>query len=257
MNDKTANNPGTRKSDSKNRILFVVDGDAAYLYFTGMMLQRLDYNVYTAKSAEETLEVIPFAQPLLILTELTLPNMSGLELLRKVKSNPKTKDLPVIIYTSSPDPAVKYRCQEAGCAAFLKKPFDPDELYAAVQSATEDTPRSYARVRTCLSVILGDERDGTRLADSCITALSENGMYVTTPAPLPAGTQMPLTIFLGDAKITVVGIVLYSFRSGEGPLGTSGMGIKFLHVKPEHRAALSAFVKKELTHDIAHHQYEK
>jgi CheY-like chemotaxis protein len=257
MDDKTTGNPEVHKGDAKNRTLFVVDGDAAYLYFTGMMLQRLDYSVYTSKSAEETLEVMQFARPLLILTELALPNMSGLELLRKIKKDPKTKDLPVIIYTASPEPSLKYRCKEEGCAAFLKKPFDPDELYAAVQRATEDTPRSYARLQTCLSAILGDEHEGTRLPHSCITALSENGMYVATPNPLRVGTQLPVTLFVGDAKITLEGAVLYSFEIGKGPLGTSGMGIKFLHMKPEHRSAVSAFIKKELTHDLAHHQHEK
>ena len=257
MDNKTQSNHEALTAEQKNRILFVVDGDASYLYYTGMLLQRLDYSVYTAKSAEETLEVMKFSTPLLILTELALPHMSGIEFLKKIKQDPMTKALPVIMYTASQDPSLKYLCKDAGCAAFLKKPFDPDELYAAVQRATEDTPRSYARLQTCLRVVLGDEREGTHLADSCITALSENGMYVTTSAPLRAGTQIPVIIFLGSEKIEVQGIVLYSFGSGKGPLGTSGMGIKFLQMKPELRSVVSAFIKKELTHDIAHHKAEK
>jgi CheY-like chemotaxis protein len=257
MDDKAANSPETHTGDKKNRILFVVDGDAAYLYYTGMLLQRLNYSVYTAKSAEETLEVIKFATPLLILTEWSLPHMSGLELLMRIKKDPKTESLPVIIYTASSDPSLKYLCQDEGGAAFLKKPFDPDELYAAVQRATEDTPRRYARLHTCLSVILGDEGEGTRITDSCITALSENGMYVTTPKPMPVGTQLPITIFLRDAKITVQGIVLYSFASGKGPLGTSGMGIKFVRMKHEDQAMLTGFIKRELTHDLTRHPDKK
>lgn len=257
MDNKTPSSREAPTAEQKNRILFVVDGDASYLYYTGMLLQRLDYSVYTAKSAEETLEVMKFSTPLLIVTDLTLPHMSGIEFLKKIKEDPKTKALPVIVYTASPDPSLKYLCKDAGCAAFLKKPFDPDELYATVQKATEEKPRSSLRLRTCLSAILGDEHEGTRLPNSCITALSENGMYVTTPNPLRVGTQLPVTLFVGDAKITLQGIVLYSFEAGKGPLGTSGMGIKFMHVKPEHQTMLSVFIKKELTHDLTHHPHEK
>jgi two-component system chemotaxis response regulator CheY len=250
MDDKTKSSAEKDPGDKKNRILFVVDGDASYLYYTGMLLQRLDYSVYTAKTAEETLEVMRFSTPLLILTELALPNMSGIEFLKKIKQEPKTKLLPVIIYTASPDTSLKYQCKEAGCTAYLKKPFGPDELYAAVQRATEEMPRSFARVRTCISAILGDEHEGTRLPATCITALSENGMYVTTAKQFPVGTQLPVVLFLEGMKITLQGIVLYSFESGKGPSGTAGMGVKFINMKPEFKTLITLFVKKELTHDL-------
>jgi two-component system chemotaxis response regulator CheY len=239
-------------SSKKKRILFVVDGDASYLYYTGMLLQRLDYNVYTTRTAEEVLDIMEFAVPLLILTEVSLPRMNGIELLRKIKQNTKTKSVPVIIYTASADLSLKHALQDEGCAAFIRKPFDPDDLFAAVQKATEDKPRRYIRLRTCLSVKLGEDTEGERAIVDCVTALSEDGMYVSTSKPMTVGTQLPITIFLGEKIMRVQGAVLYSFDVGSGPLHTSGMGIKFTHIKIEDRILIKAFVEKELTEDIAH-----
>lgn len=239
-------------SSKKKRILFVVDGDASYLYYTGMLLQRLDYNVYTTRTAEEVLDTMEFASPLLILTETSLPGMGGIELLRKIKQNPKTKSVPVIVYTASADQSLKHACQEEGCAAFLRKPFDPDDLFAAVQKATEQTPRRYIRLRTCLSVKLGEDVERESAMVDCVTALSEDGMYVSTSKPLAVGAQTQMTVFFGNANIQVQGTVLYSFDEGSGPLHTSGMGIKFTRIRSEDRSLIKDFIEKEITGDITH-----
>jgi CheY-like chemotaxis protein/Tfp pilus assembly protein PilZ len=238
-------------SSKKKRVLFVVDGDASYLYYTGMLLQRLDYNVYTTRTAEEVLDIMEFAPPLLVLTETSLPGMDGIQLLRKIKQNPKTKSVPVVVYTASVDQSLKHACQEEGCAAFLRKPFDPDDLFATVQRATEETPRRYIRLQTCLSVKFGEDVERARAMVDCITALSEEGVYISTSKPLAVGTQIQMTIFLGNENIRMQGTVLYCFGEGSGPLHTSGMGIKFTHIKSEDRGLIKAFIEKEITQDIA------
>lgn len=240
----------------KRRILFVVDGDVSYLYYTGMLLQRLGYSIYTAKTAEEALEVMKFALPLLVLTEMSLPQMGGMELLRRIKQDPNTSSVPVVVYTALPDPSLKYRWQDEGGAAYLRKPFDPDELYAIIQQATETNPRRYTRLHTCLSVMFGDDRERARSMIDCVTAVSENGMYLSTSKPLPTGMHLVMTLFLGSIEIRVEGVVLYSFDA-EGPTGTPGMGIKFINMNSEDRGLLHTFIKKELTHDIAQHEHKK
>jgi len=61
-----------------------------------------------------------------------------------------------------------------------------------------------------------------------------------------------MTISLGTTNIKLQGTVLYSFDIGKGPLHTSGMGIKFTHIRHEDRLLIRSFIEKELTHDIAH-----
>jgi len=252
MGDMVSNTGEAKIFDRKKRILFVVDGDASDLYYTGMLLQRLDYSIYTTRMAEEALDVMRFAVPLLILTEASLPHMSGVEFLKQIKQDPKTKAVPVIVYTASPDPSLKDMCLRAGCAAYLRKPVDPDELYAAIQKATEASPRQYIRLNACVQVIVGDETtvEGP-LGGDCVTALSENGMYITTARPHVTGESLAITLFLGNAKIRCEGVVLYSFIGNKGPMGAPGLGIKFSRIRPEDRNLIRAFVKKELTQDIA------
>ncbi len=102
----------------KKRILFIVDDDPSALYYTGMLLQRLDYSVYTTRMAEEVLEIVKFAVPLLILTEVNLGGMDGITFLKRIKKDPKTASVPVIVYTASADPSLKHSCQESGCSVF-------------------------------------------------------------------------------------------------------------------------------------------
>src|SRR5512135_2117848 len=178
------------------RLLIVVDGDGSHLYYTGILLQRLEYNIYTTRIAEEALEILNVAMPSLILTDIELGGMiNGIELLKQIRKNPDTQSIPVVVYALTQDPRVQTSCLKEGAATFLQKPFDPDALYAAIQRATEATPRSYIRLTTCLNVIIGSS-PGVE-ADSVneyVTALSEHGMYVSTLKPRSAGLQVPLTL---------------------------------------------------------------
>jgi CheY-like chemotaxis protein len=244
----------TKQGDGERKrpLLMLVDSDVTQLYYTGILLQRLDYTIYTTRTAEEALEIMSITIPAVVVTEASLPGMSGLEFLKRVKRNPATSSIPVLILTSSAGPLIRENFCQEGCAGIHVKPIDPEVLYAAIQKVTEITPRTYVRLKICLDVLAGDgpAAAGGRSGD-CITALSENGMYVSTENPRKTGTRMPFTIFLGTVRINVQGIVLYSFDRGKGPLRTSGMGVKFLHISPDDQALIRDFIKKSLTEGLS------
>ena len=237
-----------KSGDQAKRLLVVIDGDSAHLYYTSILLQRLEYNIQAAKNAEDVLEIMGVDQPTLILTEISLGGMDGLALLKKIKSNPRSFPVPVIILTSSKDQMVKAACLQQGCAAYLQKPVEPDVLYTAIHKATESQPRKYTQLSTALNVIVGDDK-ATEFAGSgdYITALSENGMYISTTKPKAVGLQVPVTLLLEDLKIKIEGIVLYSFQRGEGPLKTPGMGIQFVRIRLEDQNVIKAYIKREIT----------
>jgi len=248
MVEMTTQGAGLKTEDRPKRFLLVVDGDGSHLYYTGILLQRLDYTIHATKTAEEALEIMDVAKPSLVLTDVQLLHMNGIDLLKQVKKNPITRTIPVIVYTLLKDPIVKETCLKEGAAAFLRKPVDPDVLYATIQRATEATPRSYVRLTTCLSAVIGGGQ-GVQ-SDSrydCVSALSEHGMYVSTPKPRPAGLQIPIVLLLGNAELKIDGVVLYSFDKSKGPLQTPGMGIKFLRIKPEDQALIKTFIERQLT----------
>ena len=240
-----------QSADRKKRLLIIVDSDGAHLYYVSILLQRLEYTIYTTKTAEEALEIMDISIPSLVLTDAELSRMSGIDFLKQLKRNPRTKSIPVIAYSMAKDPVVMETCLRAGAAAFLKKPIDAEAMYAAIQKATETTPRSYVRLNTCLDVIVGDEvgSNASRF-DECVTALSESGMYVSSAKTRAKGTQLPITIFLGDSVVKAVGVVLYTFDSSTSPLRKPGMGIKFVQIRPEDQTLIRAYIDKQLTDDL-------
>jgi two-component system cell cycle response regulator DivK len=238
-------------TNEKNRYLVVVDGNTAELFTAGMILQRLDYTIFTAGSAEECLRIMGTSRPSAVITELLLPKMSGMDLLTRIKMDPRTKDIPVIVHTRMKDPKVEELSLVAGCASFLRKPIDPNTLYRAVQHAIEATPRHYIRLRTCLKVLVGDGANDQTATSECVTALSENGIYIKTSTPHPAQSVLPVTIYLADRKISVRAMVLYRVIGASGPLKEPGMGMKFVEISDADRVFIRNAIKEYLTRDLA------
>lgn len=248
MADTGLQSPGASSGDRPKRLIIIADSESAHLYYTSMLLQRLEYNIHTTKSAKDLLEVLDVSEPALILTEASFPDMDGAELLRTLKRSPKTYSIPVIVLTKSKDVAHKNACVQEGCAAFFQKPVEPDALYAAIQKATESRPRQFIRIHTSMNVIVGDEKTAAHFGTGdYVTALSELGMFISTTKPRASGIEIPITLLLEGSKINVVGLVLYSFQRGEGPMKTPGMGIKFNRISPEDQNLIKVFIKKEIT----------
>jgi CheY-like chemotaxis protein len=229
----------------------VVDGNTSMLFYLGMLLKRLEYHVSTSRSAEEALRMMDETVPSLVLTDIALPRMNGINLLKRIKDTPKLTTVPVILITAENDPGMKDTCMRAGCAAYLGKPVEPGALYRAIQAATESLPRENIRLSTSLKVLVGD---GTALGGGArteyATALSEGGLYVRTLYPLPRNTLAPISIFVGDRRIGAKAAVLYTFSVGEGPFLEPGMGMKFVEISEGDREIIRDFIKEQLTSDL-------
>lgn len=251
MADPVIRNLQKRLDNRDKPMLVVADGDAAHLYYTSLLLQRLEYNIYTTKTAAGVLEILDVAKPALVLSEVLLDGSDGIELLHKIKRNPRTYAVPVIILTASKDPRIQEACRTDSCESLLYKPVEPDALYAAIQKATEAEPRSYIRLNTCLNVVMGGGKDAVAHFDDYITALSEHGMFVSTPKPMPCGDRMQCMVIFEGRKVRIDGTVLYSFQRGAGPLKTSGMGVKFSHISPEDQEFVRTFIRREITKGLS------
>ncbi len=255
MRPARASGPKGRDSmntDREIRTILIVDGSATMIFYLGMLLKRLEYKVLTARTAEDALKVIEKTAPSLVLTDIMLPGMSGINLLKRIKDSPALKTVPVVILTSEIDPGVKDTCMRTGCAAYLNKPVEPDVLYRTIQAVSETVPRGHIRLSTSLKVVVGD---GTLLGGTVrteyATAISEGGLFVRTLYPQPRNAVTPLRIFINDREIKAKGVVLYSYAVGEGPSEEPGMGMRFTDISDEDRMAVKNFIKEQLTRDIA------
>ncbi len=250
---KKAGEDSMQGREREQQIVLVVDGDCARQFLTCVLLQRLGYHVFPVKTAEEALMIMELAVPLIVLTEISLPQMNGIDLLKQVKQNPRSRHVPVLIYTALKGVTYRQTCESAGCAGFITQPAEHNELYEAIQNATENTPRHFVRLTTSLDVVVGTgTREGGKRNEK-MTAISERGMYVRTPNPLPYGTTVPFTLYLDRSMARVIrveGKVLYS-HSGGDPSKAPGMGVKFTQIRPEDREGIRAFIRQQLMEGIA------
>ncbi|MGQ0508946.1 MAG: response regulator, partial [Myxococcaceae bacterium] len=72
--------------------------------------------------------------PQLVLTEIMLPGMCGLELCRRLRENPQTAHLPIVLFSARGDVQTRLQAFEAGADDFVNKPFDPRELNARIDA---------------------------------------------------------------------------------------------------------------------------
>ena len=112
--------------------ILVVDDNEANIVLLDFLLTEHGYEVSTAVDAEAALAAIALRQPTLVLTDIQLPGASGLELTRRLKSDPATSGIRIIAVSAFAMPADEQRALAAGCDGYIAKPVDTRTLPALV-----------------------------------------------------------------------------------------------------------------------------
>ena len=111
---------------------------SAYLQFSGYRVAEATDGI---EAIEKTLELLPD----IILMDLALPKMDGWEATRRLKSDERTKDIPIVALTGHALAGFAEGARLAGCDAFVTKPCLPDALVAEIQRMLASRPRSAGR----------------------------------------------------------------------------------------------------------------
>ena len=115
-------------------VILVVDDQFQNIELLEAYLVPQGYEIVKAASGEEVFEKISGNQIDLILLDVMMPKMSGIEVLEKLRADEKTKAIPVVMVTVLKETEDKVKALEAGCDDFISKPFDKVELLARVKS---------------------------------------------------------------------------------------------------------------------------
>ncbi len=132
-----------RKQTKTKRNIVLVDDDSEMRAYLKLELQTI-YNVEICASGKEAWSKITTTVPDAVITDLVMDGMDGATLCEKVKKNPETNHIPVIILTSSSDEKSQQRCIDSGADRFFTKPISLEILKSAISNAisTRDTIRN-------------------------------------------------------------------------------------------------------------------
>src|SRR5216684_4269910 len=111
--------------------VLVVEDEASIASFVSLYLKNAGYTVRTASTGAEALTEVAADQPALIVLDLNLPDIDGIEVCRRIR---KSADIPILMLTARDEDVDKIIGLEVGADDYLTKPFNPRELVARVKS---------------------------------------------------------------------------------------------------------------------------
>ena len=112
----------------KGKIL-IIDDDRVTLTMLEMILSRHGYQVLSAKDGAEGLEVASKEKPDVVISDMLIPKIHGLDICNKIKQNPQLKDTKIILMTAVyKGAAFQFEAKESGADHFIEKPIDTNEL---------------------------------------------------------------------------------------------------------------------------------
>ena len=167
--------------------ILVVDDEPDLVELVSYNLKKEGYKVVTAPDGEEALEKLRKGPFDLVILDLMLPGIQGVELCRMIRNDPKTEAVPVIMLTARGEVSDRIRGLETGADDYLVKPFNPKELAARVKALLRRTGGRHLPEKI---LTIGDLRINTE------TFTATKG---SSPLHLSA-TEFKLLLFLAERK---------------------------------------------------------
>ncbi|MBI3564127.1 MAG: response regulator [Elusimicrobia bacterium] len=121
----------------KIRKVLVVDDEKDFRAIIGRIIERAGYDVVTAADGAEALARFAAEKPDMVLLDGHLPDIDGFEVCRRLRASPAGRDVPIVMCTVRSAISNVKDGLGAGATGYLLKPFDPQELLAAVKAALD------------------------------------------------------------------------------------------------------------------------
>ncbi len=125
---------------SEPKLILVVDDEAHITHVVALKLTNAGYRVVTASDGEEAFEVATAENPDLVITDLQMPYMSGLELSKKLRRTPEMSATPVLMLTARGYALDQNELGQTNIKAVLSKPFSPRDVLEKARSALGELP---------------------------------------------------------------------------------------------------------------------
>jgi len=127
---------------SKTLKVAVIDDDPEMVKIIVLLLRSRGYEAVTALSGEEGLELVRREMPAVVLLDIMMPGIDGIETCRRLKSDRSTAGIPVIFVSARKEDECGDGALAAGGSAYLAKPFKPAELFAKICEFSSEVSES-------------------------------------------------------------------------------------------------------------------
>jgi len=116
-----------------SKTIMTVDDSASVRLMVSFTLKQLGYEVLEAANGSEALKKLGEKTIHMLITDVNMPELDGISLVRKVREDPSYRFIPIIILTTESQQAKKREGRDAGATGWIVKPFSPDQLTAVVR----------------------------------------------------------------------------------------------------------------------------
>ncbi|NDW14136.1 response regulator [Alteromonas genovensis] len=113
--------------------IHLIDDSATMLMSMEMLLKRAGYTVTKSNSAEAAMKDLQEITPKLIITDLNMPGMNGIDLIQTLKQQTKFRFMPMLMLTTESQQSRREEAKRAGATGWLVKPVEPDQLIGVVK----------------------------------------------------------------------------------------------------------------------------
>lgn len=113
--------------------VMIVDDSATVRQVLQMTLAQAGYEIIEAVDGEDALKLFPESNIDMLVTDLNMPNVDGIDLIKQVRKNKGNRFMPIVMLTTESQPERKKQGKEAGASGWITKPFKPEQLLSIVQ----------------------------------------------------------------------------------------------------------------------------
>jgi len=115
------------------KVIMTVDDSASVRQMVSFTLKQAGYEVVEAKDGQDALDKLGASSVNMLITDLNMPKIDGIKLIRKVREKPESRFMPIIMLTSDSHDSKKKEGRAAGATGWIVKPFKPEQLLAVIK----------------------------------------------------------------------------------------------------------------------------
>lgn len=230
--------PPTDERGEPLRTILIVDDAPMFREIETVFLARSGH-IITASDGGEAFELAQLERPDLVLTDLTMQQMHGDELCRRLRADPDLRRIPIVMVTSGRSAEEHERAVRAGADGVVEKPLSRVSLLQVVHRFLRHTVRSLERVPLETEVRLST---GSTETWAWSRNVSRGGMFVEADETLEPDTELALEFRVPDSEVWAHPTARVAWRRPQCETLRPGMGLQFLKLDRETARWLDQYV---------------